>query len=127
MHTQDTNGATPEIEVEIHEQARTAIITLRGDHDLSTQPGVHEALSRATGQARVLVDLSECTFADSSLINALFVAKSEIEKRDGRIEVVIPPEATAVRQLVELTRLAEFFPIHARRDGVGPTAVGGVA
>lgn len=108
----------PAVEIEIHEHVRTAIVTLRGEHDITTQSLIREALARATEHARVLVDLSACTFADSSLINALVDANAAIKQRDGLLEVVIPPEAGAARRIAELARLDEIIPVHSARNGV---------
>jgi anti-anti-sigma factor len=127
MTAPQPHGATPDVELEIHEHVGTAIVTLRGEHDISTQPSVSAALTRASRHANVLVDLSACTFADSSLITALIAANIEIKRREGRIEVVVPPEASAVRQVVELTRLCEIIPLRPSRTGARPRSGGGAA
>jgi anti-anti-sigma factor len=93
-------------------------IELRGEHDLSTEPRVTQALAATAGYGRVLVDLSECTFADSALVAALGVAREDMRRRDGRIEVVIPPAARAARRLAELTQLADIVPIYESLDAV---------
>jgi stage II sporulation protein AA (anti-sigma F factor antagonist) len=118
MDTHDSNGAAPEVEIEIHELARTAIVTLRGEHDLTTQSRVRDALTLAGEQPTVLVDLSECTFADTSLINSLIVANAIITQRAGHLEVVIPPQASSAHRLAKLTRLEQIMPIHATRNGL---------
>jgi anti-anti-sigma factor len=128
MKARERNGtAPPAVEVEIHAQVETAIVTLRGEHDVHTQPSVSEALARATEHARVLVDLSECTFADSWLINALVNANTTIKHRHGRFEVVIPADARAARRIAELARLDGIVPVHSARDGVRLAVDGGAA
>jgi anti-anti-sigma factor len=119
-----SHSASPSVEIELHEHLSTAIVTLRGEHDLHTQPRVSEALCRASEQPRVLVDLSECTFADSSLITAVISARAEADKRDGRVEVILSPEAHAVRRIAELCQLSEIVPIHSTRE-VPSTSAGG--
>jgi anti-anti-sigma factor len=126
MDTHDSNGAAPEVEVEIHAEARIAIVTLRGEHDIATEPRVRAALTLAGEQSRVLVDLSECTFADSSVIGALIVANTLIAERAGQLEVVIPPEARAAQRLAKLTQLEQIVPIHSTRNGI-PRSPEGVA
>ena len=105
-----------------HPAPGLAVVKLRGNHDLSTQALVNEALAQAGEHARVLVDLSECTFADSCLIGALFAAHADITKRDGQLEVIIPPDATAARRVAELAGLAFSVPIHATLRPVGRKA-----
>lgn len=118
MDRRDANDEVSGVEVEIHLQAHTAIVTLRGEHGIDTQARVSDALTVASDQPKVLVDLSECTFADSSLINALIDANTRIAQRGGQLEVVIPPSAGATRQLAELTRLEPIMPVHTSRAGV---------
>jgi anti-anti-sigma regulatory factor len=71
---------------------------------------VSEALSHASQQSNVLVDLSECTFADSSQINSLLIANMQLQQRGGRVEVVIPPDASAVQRITAITGLAQVVP-----------------
>jgi stage II sporulation protein AA (anti-sigma F factor antagonist) len=128
MNARERNGtAPPAVEVELHAGVGTAIVTLRGEHDINTEPRVSEALACAGEHPRVLVDLSECTFADSSLINALVNANTAIRQREGLLEVVIPPEASAARRIAELARLDEIVRVHSARDGVRLPVDGGAA
>ena len=46
---------------------------------------------------------------------ALLVAHADARQRDGRLDVVIPPEANAVRRVAQLTRLADTAPGHTTR------------
>ena len=89
-----------------------AVITLIGEHDLAGKQRLGEALASASARPNVLVDLSGCTFMDSSVIGALFSARSRLVERGGRLELVIPPEATIVRRIVDLARLHTLVPIH---------------
>lgn len=93
-----------------------AFVRLRGEHDLSTTPNLSEALAQASARRDVFVDLSECTFMDSSVISAFFVARTKLELHDGRLELVIPPGASAVRRVAELTVLAAILRIHESRS-----------
>ena len=102
-------------ELEFDDQISAAIVNLRGEHDISTTPLVNAAFAGAGAHARVVVDLSECTFADSSLIGALVGVHKQLSAREGRLVLVIPTTALAVRRLSELARLAEIAPIHETR------------
>jgi anti-sigma B factor antagonist len=108
-------GQLGAIEVEIH-SPNAAIVTLRGEHDLGSKPEVVRALVVASGCRYVLVDLSECTFIDSSVISALLQASNRLTKRDGLLELVIPSGAhQAVRNVFELMGLQRLLPIHETR------------
>jgi anti-anti-sigma factor len=89
-----------------------ARVGLHGDHDLGTKPRLSEALAGAVAQTNVLIDLTECTFIDSSAIAAFFHAGRELGQVGGRLELVIPPAATAVRRAAELTAIASILPVH---------------
>ena len=89
-----------------------AFVKLRGEHDLSCKQGLSEALARAAARRDVFVDLSECTFMDSSVIAAFFRARAKLEVRGGRLELIIPRGASAVRRVAELTVLDAILRIH---------------
>jgi anti-sigma B factor antagonist len=92
-----------------------ALVQMRGEHDLSGKQALTEALASASDQLNVLVDLSECTFMDSSVLGVLIPAGQDIKQRGGRLELVIPPEATTAHRVAKITRLAEFLRIHETR------------
>ncbi|MDP9259168.1 MAG: STAS domain-containing protein [Actinomycetota bacterium] len=90
-------------------------MAVRGEHDLRTRAELAEALERASAHPHVLVDLSECSFMDSSVIGALFVASKRLEERDGRLEVVIPPEAHTLQRVAKIAGIHTFLPVHETR------------
>ena len=89
-----------------------ALVKLRGEQDISGKPRLREALATASAQLNVLVDLSECTFMDSSAISALFRARQLLSTRGGQLELVIPQEASTVQRIAKITALAAILPIH---------------
>ena len=66
-----------------------AIVSLRGEHDLATAPVIRDALSAVFGD--VLVDLSECTFVDSTVIGALIAASQDLQREGHTLALVVPP------------------------------------
>ena len=99
------------VELEIAPATGNAILTLRGEHDLNTMPLVVEALVAAAACRCLLVDLSGCEFADSSLVAVLRTAAEDMHRRGGHIDLVIPP-AAPTRRLAEATHLAASMPVH---------------
>jgi anti-anti-sigma factor len=93
-----------------------AIVTLRGEHDLATRAEINATLARVGQEADVLVDLSECTFIDSSAIGALVAAFQVLAEQDRRLELAIPPEAAAIRRVAQVAGLATFLTIHETRS-----------
>ena len=93
-----------------------ALVQMRGEHDLNGKQALTEALASASDQLNVLVDLSECTFMDSSVLGVLIPAGQDIKQRGGRLELIIPPGATTAHRVATITRLAQFLPIHGTHD-----------
>ena len=46
----------------------------------------------------------------------LFRARTELELHDRRLELIIPPHASAVRRIADVTVLSAILPIHDSRD-----------
>jgi anti-anti-sigma factor len=107
--------AAPAVEVDLGVPG-VAFVSLHGEHDLSTTAPVSEALANAGARRDVFVDLSRCTFMDSSVIATFFRARAELELRDRRLELVIPAHAVTVRRVAELTVLDSILRIHSSRD-----------
>jgi len=105
----------PAIEFEVH-SANAAIVTLRGEHDLNSKAEVAKALSAASAYDNVVVDLSECSFLDSSVISALLHASNRLSEREGLLRLVIAGDGHAgVRRLFEVMDLQRVLPIHSSR------------
>ena len=95
-----------------HPAPGLAVVSLRGEHDLSTEPRLVEAFAAAGANSNVLVDLSDCTFMDSTVISALLTTSRAARSRDELFAIVIPPERANLSRLAQMTRLAEVFPVH---------------
>ena len=81
----------------------TQLVAVHGDVDLKTAKAFREALDDAAqeGRPRLIVDLSEVPFMDSSGLAALIGAQKAV--RDRTQFVVICPEN--LRRIFEVTRL----------------------
>lgn len=86
-------------------------LALSGEIDLSVMPDLVAELEYLIEQvsARLLVDLSEVTFIDSSGLVALIRAKSSADQRGG--ELVLTGADEAVESLLRLTHLDRYFEI----------------
>jgi anti-anti-sigma regulatory factor len=100
-------GTPPSAAVAFH-RLGVAIVTLRGAHDASRGQALGEALN-------ILVDLSECTSVDASVIATLVAAAGDLEARGGGLALIIPPKAVALQRMAKLAGLAELLPIHPSR------------
>jgi anti-anti-sigma factor len=91
----------------------TAIVALVGEHDLHSRAALRATLAYAAEQRDVLVDLSHCSFVDSTIISLLLATQRTLSARDGRCELIIPPQAAYVTRLFEITGIAGLFTVHA--------------
>jgi anti-anti-sigma factor len=93
-----------------------AIATLGGEHDLNSKAEVGDVLVRASAQPFVLVDLSECTFIDSTVLALLVITRQRLWERGGRLELVVPHETSAVQRVMQIAGLTAYLTIHETRD-----------
>jgi anti-sigma B factor antagonist len=92
-----------------------AVVALRGELDLFTAPRFQEVLLEGVdhGARRVIVDLSDVTFVDSTALGVLIGAGKRLRDLEGSFGIVCPPGS--VRRLLELTSLDHIIDIYASR------------
>ena len=98
-----------------HHAPGLALVSVHGEHDLCTTPELTTALEQAAMHSNVLVDLSDCSFIDSSVIQALVKTALALEARGEQLALVIPPEQGMVTRVAQMTRLSEILPVYASR------------
>jgi anti-anti-sigma factor len=89
----------------VHFEPEPAVLRCRGDEDRATQSLRRPAFSRALTCAHdeVVVDLSELTFADSSLMLDLAALARRLRLSGGKVRLHAPQPN--VRRLIELVGL----------------------
>ncbi|MDX6402111.1 MAG: hypothetical protein QOF27_2717 [Gaiellaceae bacterium] len=109
----------PTVHVELgprREREFAAVVSLRGDHDLATASQVSDAIRSVEGN--VLVDLSQCTFLDSTVIGVLFATNQELEGSGRFLEIVAPRENGRIARTLELVRMRDVIVVHEARPGL---------
>jgi anti-anti-sigma regulatory factor len=103
--------------VVVHDLAAPAarVVELRGEHDLATLPAVREALLHVRS---LVVDLSEATFIDSSVIGALMHAGQH-----ARL-VIVSPAGTRPRNVLDFVRAGDIVAVVESR-ATALEAIGG--
>lgn len=99
-----------------HIAPHVAVIAIRGEHDLSTEPALRAALEEGAAHSSVLVDLSECSFLDSTVVASLLRAAGRVQARGEQLALLIPRAHSQVRRVAEMTLLGEFLPIYTSRE-----------
>jgi anti-anti-sigma factor len=91
-----------------------AIVKVGGEHDIATIPRIRETLELIHGS--VLVDLSDCTFLDSSVIHA-FVADARERRREWQsLELIVPAANANVARTLQVSGLSEVLVVHESTD-----------
>jgi anti-anti-sigma factor len=95
-----------------------AHVVLGGEHDLSTAGRLDKTLSETLeGCLRLVVDLRDTVFIDSSTIRALLVAKGRADARARQFSVV-PGKTPTVERALELTGVMPALNrIHTLEEG----------
>jgi anti-anti-sigma factor len=94
------------------------MLSVRGELDLSTAPGLEAPLEEALedGEASVLIDLCECEFIDSTGIALIVRAWQRLENGDNGRALLLCSHNAQVRRVLEITGLELSIPVHMSRD-----------
>lgn len=91
-----------------------AVISLSGELDVARADEVSAALAMPAEKTPVLLDLSDVTYADSTVISALFHFREKTSAGDIRIAVlIVKPQLI---RLLEYAGLSEAFPVFRERS-----------
>jgi len=87
------------------------VVAVRGEIDLFTAPELKKTLAEAieNGATRVVVDLSETTFLDSTALGVLIGAVKRLRTRDGQLAIVNTD--ANIQKTFEITGLDQIFTI----------------
>lgn len=93
------------------------LIDLFGEHDLSTVPDLQRALDEVFSHGtRILVDLSQTTFIDSTIIGTLIAAERRSQENpDERLILAAPPGGQPA-SLFDLVQMQQILTIAESRD-----------
>ena len=94
------------------------VVRVTGEVDLRTSPQLRRQLLQLLEQRpqRLVVDLSQVGYMDSSGVGTMVEIKRRIERDGG--EVILSGLQTRVRSIFEITQLDKFFRIVPSADEV---------
>jgi anti-sigma B factor antagonist len=106
--------------ITIDEEARCAVVTLRGELDAHDAPRLKTDFGRAIEEAagltpapRVVLDLAGVAFLDSTVLGTIVGALRRIREADGALVVVLPE--TPARRIFEITGLDQVLSVQPSR------------
>ncbi|MDX6706576.1 MAG: anti-sigma factor antagonist [Solirubrobacteraceae bacterium] len=92
------------------------VLAVRGEIDLFTAPELKQVLAESieAGRIRIIVDLTETTFLDSTALGVLIGAVKRLRSRSGALAIVNTDENIA--KTFEITGLDQIFTILPTRE-----------
>jgi anti-sigma B factor antagonist len=88
-----------------------AVLSVEGELDLATTPELEGVLDGVDLGERLVVDLSACTFLDSSALRVLIAAITEARARGGSVSLVAPqPGIVRVLEIASVDTMASVHP-----------------
>ena len=107
---------------EEHESG-TPVVSIMGEVDLSTSPALEQTLLEVEEDraGEMIVDLSRCSFLDSSGLRALLATTERSEQPSKRPAIVLSnPSVMRIFQLTKYDELFEIYPtVEAAVNGNG--------
>ena len=105
-----------DLEVDVQEQDRWSVVSLRGEIDVYTAPRLRQALIDLVegGKTNILVDMSKVDFLDSTGLGVLVGGLKRVKAQDGSLEIVATQDK--ILKIFEITGLSKVFPIHDSVD-----------
>lgn len=96
--------------VEIDRLDGCVVVRVEGELDLASAASFEEALGSAMDNPRVIVDLDDCTFLDSSGVGAIAAAART------HPEISIVASDPSILRVLEITALDTTVPVHTSLD-----------
>ncbi len=97
---------------------------LEGELDLHTAPLARSRLDawlEETGALRLILDLTQVSFLDSSGIGVILGRYRKLQERGGRVEILAP--GGAVKKVLEMAGIAGIIPIREAQTKEGFASV----
>ena len=115
VHTEASTTLSPVRDAELSLSTETseglAVVRVAGDFDLSTIDVFDEELEPSVSADLVVIELSGCTFLDSSGLRTLVRAQRRVAEAGGRLVLVAPSQPA--RRVLDIATLDRFIPVAA--------------
>jgi anti-sigma B factor antagonist len=90
------------------------VVRLVGDHDLSTRQRLDSELAEILSHGTTLIiDLTEASFIDSSVLGALVAVSQKTEHDPNERYAIVAPAGSAADRLFQLTGVGSRFHVFA--------------
>jgi len=101
-----------DLDVDVRAESGVFVVRAQGEIDVWTADILRQSLRdvQSEGEPRVIVDLSEVPFVDSTGIGVLVGALKRSREAGGSLQLVVTSDG--VRKVLRITSLDQVFPIH---------------
>jgi len=91
-----------------------AVLEVEGDLDMATAPTLEDELAAAGFAERLVVDLSRCSFMDSSAVRVLVSSVRDSEAAGGSLALVVTDPG--ILRVLEISGVDTMIPVHETVD-----------
>jgi anti-sigma B factor antagonist len=103
-----------ELEVTLETRPGTAVVRVNGELDMATTPELEEVVSSVDLGGKLIIDLTECGFLDSSAVRVLVSAARASDETGGTIAVVASDPG--ILRVLEIAAVDTMLPVHDTVD-----------
>jgi anti-sigma B factor antagonist len=97
--------------------AGLTLLTISGEHDLSTAPDLRRQLDALIAEGSpVVIDLSPASFVDSSILGVILDGKRRAAGTGIGFAVLHANGTSSVGRVLEVTGLRSELPVHRQRE-----------
>ena len=95
-------------------QDGVVVVRVEGELDMATSDRFEEALGAAPPPGQLVIDLTECTFLDSSAVRLLVGAARAADESGGRVSLVA--RDPGILRVLEIAAVDTMLPVHDSVD-----------
>lgn len=103
-----------DFEVTVEDVAGASVARVVGDLDLATTPDFESAIAGVAFSRRLVVDLSECAFLDSTALRSLVLAAGAREESGGSL--VLVTQQPAILRVLEIAAIDQALRVEPTLD-----------
>jgi anti-anti-sigma factor len=90
------------------------VVRVEGELDMATSGDFEDAIGDAQPGGQLVIDLSECTFLDSSAVRVLVDTARAVERANGTVSVVT--RDPGILRVLEIAAVDTMLPVHDTLD-----------
>lgn len=102
-----------EVTLETHAEG-TSVVHVSGELDMATTPELEEVVESVDLAGRVVIDLTECGFLDSSAVRVLVGTARSSEEAGGSLSIVA--NDPGILRVLEIAAVDTMLPVHQTLD-----------